>query len=110
MQNDETPPANPVHDLVHTPGPWVVKRRFDVYKDTQTPGVGGTFVASTKGNHPLPEHINKVCEADARLIAAAPELLSALKEILEWIASGYDPSIYDIEEAARVVQKAETGV
>jgi hypothetical protein len=66
----------------HTPGPWTVKRRFDVYQNTQTPGVGGTFIASTKGQWPLPESINQVCEADAKLIAAAPELLKALQDIL----------------------------
>ena len=66
----------------HTPGPWKVSRRFDVYQDTQTPGVGGTFIASTKGVSELPESVNEVCEADARLIAAAPELLKALQDIL----------------------------
>jgi hypothetical protein len=66
----------------HTPGPWKVSRRFDVYQDTQTPGVGGTFVASTKGISELPESVNQVCEADAKLIAATPELLKALQDIL----------------------------
>ena len=66
----------------HTPGPWKVSRRFDVYQDTQTPGVGGTFVATTKGVSELPESVNRVCEADAKLIAAAPELLKALQDIL----------------------------
>jgi hypothetical protein len=66
----------------HTPGPWKVSRRFDVYQDTQTPGVGGTFIATTKGVSELPESINQVCEADAKLIAAAPELLKALQDIL----------------------------
>jgi hypothetical protein len=66
----------------HTPGPWKVSRRFDVYQDTQVPGVGGTFVASTKGISELPESINRVCEADAKLISAAPDLLKALQDIL----------------------------
>ena len=67
----------------HTPGPWIVKRRFDVYEDTGKPGVGGTFVCSTRGNSPLPESINVVCEADAHLIAALPELLAAAIDVLE---------------------------
>jgi hypothetical protein len=66
----------------HTPGPWKVSRRFDVYQDTKKPGVGGTFIASTKGVSELPESVNQVCEADAKLIAAAPELLKALQDIL----------------------------
>jgi len=45
--------------------------------------------------------------ANAVLFAAAPEMLACLEELLEWICSGYDASIYDIEEAARVVQKAK---
>ena len=68
--------------MSHTPGPWKVSRRFDVYQDTQTPGVGGTFIATTKGVSELPESVNQVCEADAKLIAAAPELLKALQDIL----------------------------
>lgn len=67
--------------LVHTPGPWIVKRRFDVYEDTQTPGVGGTYIGTTRGNNELPESVNRRCEADAKLIAAAPELLEAVKRL-----------------------------
>ena len=70
----------------HTPGPWKVSRRFDVYQDTQTPGVGGTFVASTKGVSELPESVNEICEADAKLIAAAPELADALRELHDFAA------------------------
>jgi hypothetical protein len=69
--------------MSHTPGPWKVSRRFDVYQDTKKPGVGGTFVASTKGISELPESINQVCDADAKLIAAAPELLAALESIVD---------------------------
>jgi hypothetical protein len=74
----------------HTPGPWTVRRRFDVYQDTQTPGVGGTFVASTKGISELPESVNQVCEADAKLIAATPELADALRELHDWGALDTD--------------------
>jgi hypothetical protein len=73
----------------HTPGPWKASRRFDVYQDTQTPGVGGTFVASTKGISELPESVNQVCEADARLIAATPELADALRELHDWAEVNY---------------------
>ena len=49
---------------------------------------------------------NTEAVANAELFAAAPEMLACLEELMEWICSGYDASIYDIEEAARVVQKA----
>ena len=45
----------------HTPGPWKVSRRFDIYQDTQSPGIGGTFIGSTRGNGPLPESVNLRC-------------------------------------------------
>ena len=85
----------------HTPGPWKVSRRFDVYQDTQMPGVGGTFVASTKGISELPESVNQVCEADAKLIAAAPELLSALQAILLCDYAG------SRENARKAIRKAK---
>ena len=56
----------------HTPGPWELRRRFDVYE-----GSGGMYIGSTRGNSPLPELIAARDEANARLIAAAPELLEA---------------------------------
>lgn len=93
----------------YTPGPWKVKRRFDVYQDTQKPGVGGTFVASTKGNWPLPESVNIACEADARLIAAAPDLLEACRMLVESNDNGKldDHMLWDaIELAQEAIAKA----
>ena len=87
----------------HTPGPWKVSRRFDVYQDTQMPGVGGTFIASTKGVSELPESINQVCEADAKLIAAAPWLLKALQNILIF------DSPLSRENAREAIRKATGG-
>lgn len=69
-------------ERLHTPGPWKVSRRFDIYEDTQTPGVGGTYIGTTRGNGELPESINVRCEADAALMADAPAMLEALRELL----------------------------
>jgi len=58
----------------HTPGPWEVKspandsRAFDVY---------------AQGGHLKMHHGHWGGEADARLIAAAPELFQALQVLLE---------------------------
>lgn len=65
----------------HTPGPWKVSRRFDIYEDLG-PTVGGTYVGTTRGNHELPESINLRCEADARLIAASPKMYAAIQAAL----------------------------
>ena len=70
----------------HTPGPWKVSRRFDIHQDLQS--VGGTYIGTTRGNHELPEAVALVDEANARLIAAAPELLSACEYLLDCIYAG----------------------
>jgi hypothetical protein len=79
--NDEQLASAPVHAFVHTPGPWKVRARFDVVQDL---GIyGGYFVGSTRGNSSdLPSNVQAQDEANARLIAAAPELYQALKSAL----------------------------
>lgn len=74
-----------VDDVVHTPGPWKVPRRFDIYQDLG-PNVGGTYIGTTAGNRVLPESVARVDEANARLMAAAPEMLDALREANEFLA------------------------
>ena len=84
--------------MKHTPGPWKIgtKYKTDIYGD----GLGGKLIARV-GMSPD--------NADARLIAAAPELLAALQEIValentesdEW--DGVErliPEICDIARAA----------
>ena len=59
---------------MHTPGPWKVRDRTEVY-------AAGYFIGTTRGNHPEPESILIQDEVNARLIAAAPELLEALDAV-----------------------------
>jgi hypothetical protein len=58
----------------HTPGPWTI----------HTDGLGITFIAAPEGSvaelHGAPEKV-----ANARLIAAAPELLSVAKTLLLYV-------------------------
>jgi hypothetical protein len=59
----------------HTPGPWVAVARTNAYIEIEAPeqhGYSAKKVASTS----LTNH-----EANARLIAAAPDLLEALQAI-----------------------------
>lgn len=63
-------------NVKHTPGPWTVG-----YNDNQCVYSDYRQVASVQCNQ-------KEWEANARLIAAAPELLEALKEVLAWASYG----------------------
>lgn len=80
---ENTPESAPVDALVHTPGPWKVRARFDVVQDL---GIyGGYFVGSTRGNSSdLPSNVQAQDEANARLIAAAPDLLAHLRHMI-WL-------------------------
>lgn len=58
-----------------TPGPWVIEKAADAYCIAS---VGNLVIMPSSGKV---KHDN--AEADARLIAAAPELLEALECLLE---------------------------
>jgi hypothetical protein len=96
----------------HTPGPWNVEKcryGFAVYAKT------GDAVVKTEDVEGRYGAIDN--EADARLIAAAPELLAALEGMEKWASSihdGYPPSTASIaaapyREAARAAIAKATG-
>lgn len=60
----------------HTPGPW----RVGPVDDTRVEDANGNEVAQIDGDYNQPETW-PLMEANARLIAAAPDLLHSLKEI-----------------------------
>ena len=65
----------------HTPGPWRYQEDSDRY----------THIVRSPTNrivHQGPQHDDAICEANARLIAAAPELYDTLKRILDGFAQG----------------------
>lgn len=70
----------------HTPGPWSAYNKFSgltlsnwrVSEGNSTPGIG-IGVAIMSGNRS-----DEIEQANARLIAAAPELLEALTELLDF--------------------------
>lgn len=65
----------------HTPGPWKLVPKFHASVESST----GRHVANCGGyttNMDQGEHMNEN-EANARLIAAAPDLLEALEALLE---------------------------
>lgn len=67
----------------HTPGPWVYRRSFDssARRDiwTAADATGHRELVAT-----IPDADGDYINADARLIAAAPELLAALRAAEEW--------------------------
>ena len=63
----------------HTPGPWVVSKPSGNYIDA--PAIKGSIAALTYSAKP----------ADARLMAAAPDLLAALQYVLD--AHDYDGAL-----------------
>lgn len=73
----------------HTPGPWKVPRRFDIYQDLG-PNVGGTYIGTTAGNRVFPESVARVDEANARLMAASPELLAACWATIQYLETRSD--------------------
>lgn len=92
--------------LKFSPGPWeavdrlTVRSRF-VAGDADS---GGWLVAS------LPAHAS---EDDARLIAAAPELLAALTDVIGWIPMGEawhtDAAEQAVKRAREAIDKAAGG-
>jgi len=90
----------------HTPGPWVIHDggRFGVWHS------GGPSICAMTGPslcQPLVEFVGpadiKQCEANAHLMASAPELLEILKKAL-------DPNVSRgmwVEQATDLIAKAE---
>jgi hypothetical protein len=92
-------------DTKHTPGPWIL--------DFPHPGTDGEslvspsyhFVDAGKGYYPNGFGLSLVAsEADARLIAAAPELLEALEMAQLWL--DYDGR-YDMQKINAAIAKAK---
>lgn len=97
----------------HTPGPWAAQigaRHIDVEADD--------WIITETDTHKSDSPPRAQCIANARLIAAAPELLEALKKVaqsLEWHAHGCCRGIDDggplptneaVELAKRTIAKA----
>lgn len=67
--------------MSHTPGPWTTS-------DTQGLAAGTRVIRARDGTW-----IGDVTRDDARLIAAAPELLEALELLVAWVPAGASSDI-----------------
>jgi hypothetical protein len=87
--------------LSHTPGPWETGRNMHGFDSTYSgPTIYSAdhlMIAETLGGMP-----DEQVAANARLIAAAPDLLSALREI-----AAFDPHPTAQAVALRAIAKAE---
>ena len=70
----------------HTPGPWTIRYRTNVFGIRRDVGHVGS-VAVCGGHDSNQVDCGPESEANARLIAAAPDLLEALRDMWEWQAS-----------------------
>lgn len=83
----------------HTPGPW----RYDY-----APGYCGELLAPNGTT--LAEFVTEPSEADARLIAAAPELLEALNAMLTHMGMDEDEwNKVTFDQARAAIAKANGG-
>jgi hypothetical protein len=95
--------------MTHTPGPWVVSKA----KPTKTRGIdvlanAGTahIVASIYQPAAIGDwNIQQIeqSRANARLIAAAPAMYEALKQIVAYADGSTDPGIVSVARAALVL-------
>jgi hypothetical protein len=87
----------------HTPGPWIA----DGYNVRVR---NGRYIAYTGPSHTPPSEYPKQCaeedKANARLIAAAPELLEALENLMETCEYG-DHNADEYNAAVAAIAKAK---
>jgi len=67
----------------HTPGPWTA---FETYPQRHTVGTPNGKICDLWGMDPA--FFTDEDQANLRLIAASPDLLAALRQLIEW--EGYD--------------------
>lgn len=82
----------------HTPGPW---HRFAVYDHTEILNQAGHLVAVVGSTATKADR-----SPNARLIAAAPDLLEALQLIVQWDACGLAQTDDLMVKARAAIEKA----
>lgn len=85
-------------ELKHTPGPWYAVNYADFWDIQDDPHYGKTDL--------LDAHTCDQAEANAKLMAAAPELIKALITLKEWVGKlpdweGEDPPCEIVDKAIK---------
>lgn len=86
----------------HTPGPWKLATRKEGWVVKTRDGC----VLAGVSQFPPPAEMAPQCEFNARLIAAAPELLEALKKARRFVLSSNDPVGLELIEIDSAIAKA----
>lgn len=96
--------TNPPTVSCHTPGPWVLWRGDGYTEIRSTEGVPD-HVATVWGTHPQDdnpeEEWHPIHRAAARLIAAAPDMLTALRDLLAYLDHHHWGTVPEGETAER---------
>lgn len=88
-------------DTQHTPGPWVLDDFHHAPSRKKIVSADYHYVDAGKGFYPKGFGLSLVAsEADARLIASAPELLEALVKIRGWREIDREDLLQEIENIA----------
>lgn len=96
----------------HTPSPWEAKCAKDGCGDIGIVGDCGVVAECFHDIRKFGENAHSECLANARLIAAAPELLEALKSIVTSLSDNDDEGMIEHSEqiiAARAAISKATG-
>ena len=95
----------------HTPGPWDLNILNSPFPDgktqfwvTTTKNIQKCFVATWEE---FDGYSLRQMKADAQLIAAAPDLLAALKTARRFVVSSHKPSNVELNEIDAAIAKAE---
>src|ERR1043166_9658781 len=98
----------------HTPGPWTYTPQMSPEMDEYL-----TFAVETEGSQreiiamiPAEERSKETTEANARLIAAAPDMLEELKDTLEfmsWFSFNFECGNIRLNEDAKLGMISHTG-
>lgn len=98
-QNQQTKNAQ------HTPGPWkVVELGRDMGVVPESRPVQSVAVCSRLYREDAPD-----ADANARLIAAAPDLLNMLERMVAETTGGFAPCLLTLEHARNALAKAKGG-
>jgi hypothetical protein len=87
--------------MQHTPGPWEVSnlQSHVITNQCQRGAIAACHVSDAVGDM-------KTADANARLIAAAPELLKSLQELVRLCHKGAESSFIDLSEAEAAIAQA----